>query len=303
MSIATPSLYLRVNGRLYPDNRLALKPSFLTDRPNKRSEDKKSPLRAELYNSQGELLLIYHLRLLRYVADEAAGEIFELAVRGEIPFHPQTHIIRFFKDNVQVHEIAVSKGKPKVKLAWKPGKIVKGKKTITWNAKHPEKLPLQYFLRYTHNGGKTWQRVGWRTEKMQETINFDELPGGTNCHIQLVCTDGVNTSLANSNRFQVDVKPCKAMILSPQDFLVTASGEMVELRGQGYYLEENEAETVKLKWISSRDGELGTGCSIETKGLSVGTHRITLVAGERERQGKASITIKVQKKRKQLDSG
>lgn len=49
--------------------------------------------------------------------------------------------------------------------------------------------------------------------------------------------------------------------------------------------------------ISSRDGKIGTGGIIETNGLFKGTHRITLVAGEGKREGRASITIRVKAER------
>jgi hypothetical protein len=40
-----------------------------------------------------------------------------------------------------------------------------------------------------------------------------------------------------------------------------------------------------------RTERLGQAEYIETNGLSKGTHRITLVAGEREKEGRASIAM------------
>jgi hypothetical protein len=45
--------------------------------------------------------------------------------------------------------------------------------------------------------------------------------------------------------------------------------------------------------ISPQNGKIGTSGVIETNGLSKGTHRITLVAGEGEKEGRASIAIRV----------
>jgi hypothetical protein len=122
-------------------------------------------------------------------------------------------------------------------------------------------------------------------------VDFDLLPGGDRCRIGVLATDGVNTIVAESPSFAVPVKPCRAMILAPEDGSSFAIGELVLLQGQGYYLEEQQAETEELVWTSSQAGELGRGMTVEVKGLSPGLHRITLRAGTGERAGEASISI------------
>lgn len=293
--------YLRVIGRLYPDNRLVLRPGYLTENPANSQEDPDSPLAAELYDKEGKLLLHYRVPARPYCAD---GQILsELAVRGKIPFPATTRVVRFYRDRVMLHEITVSEDKPVVKLNWVPPKSIKGKQGITWTAQHPQQQPMQFFLRYTHTNGKTWQRIGWRiTETATETaqeVNFDELPGSTQCRIAVVATDGANTVTVESKTFSVPVKPCRAMILAPEDGATLGSDEPVLMRGQGFYLEENKAETEALIWTSSKDGELGRGMTVQIPKLSPGSHRITLTASIGKRAGKATVSIQIDKRSKQ----
>jgi len=283
--------YLRVIGRLYPDNRLALRPSYLTDNSQNAEEDLDSSLVAELLDKEGRVLLRYHVPVRPYCAD---GQTFpELAVRGKIPFPSTTQVVRFYRDNVMLHEINVSEGKPKVRLTWDPPETVTGKQDITWVGEHPEQQSLQYFLRYSHTDGNTWQRVGLRTEKTTLTIDFDQLPGSSRCRIAVVATDGVNTVMESSQAFVVPIKPCKAMILAPEDGTTFALGEPITLQGQGFYLEENQAEIEALIWSSSVDGELGRGSILEVSTRSLGHHEITLRAGAGERVGEARISITI----------
>jgi hypothetical protein len=282
---------LRIIGRLLPDNRLELMPSYTTYDSRNSKEDLDSPLVAKLYNKEGELILRYHLSAIPFIA---AGRVLpELAVRGRIPFPKDTSLIRFYRDDVMLHEIKVSEEKPEVNLTWEIPEVVSGKQTIMWEGHHPGGQRLQYFLRYTHNNGERWQRIGWRTEEMNQEIDFNHLPGGKNCRVSVVATDGANTATDMSIPFQVDIKPCIAMILSPDDGDTFNEESPVLLQGQGFYMEENKAETEALVWTSSRDGELGRGTIVQTSKLSSGRHGITLVAGTGHRAGKATVSIHI----------
>jgi len=286
--------YLRIIGKLYPDNKLELRPSYLIDRPRRQKEDPKGQVRAELFDEKGKILLKYKLSTKYYLVDNS--KIPKLAVRGEIPFPSNTSTIKFYRDDVELYELPVPKGKPNVNITWNPPKIVKGKQTITWKGTHSIKdQPIQYFLRYTHDNGKTWQRVGWRTIETKHEIDFDQLPGGKTCKIAIVATDGVNTVIEESSAFTVPVKPCQAFILEPKDGAEFHTDQTIVFRGQGYFLEERIAETKDLVWQSSLDNKLGSGMLLEVPKLTSGTHEILLIAGKGDRAGKAMIKIKIKK--------
>jgi hypothetical protein len=131
--------YLCLAGILYPDNRLELKPGYLTDHPYGAQEDPDSPLVAELYNREDKLLLRYHVPATPFcIKDQTVPE---LAVVGKIPFPPATRVVRFYRDSVMVHEITVTEGKPEISLMWEPPESVEGRQTITWAGRHPEDRP------------------------------------------------------------------------------------------------------------------------------------------------------------------
>jgi hypothetical protein len=291
---ASPLFYLRVIGRLSLDGRLRLRPCYLTtDAPwSDREGAVDSPLVVELIGHSARALGTYPLRVSSGCA--YGGRQIADAVRGWVPFHPDTQTVRFVLRGRVVHEIQRSPHPPRVRLTWRPPERVEGKQRVTWEAAggQPD-TDVEYFVRYSHTAGRKWQRVGWRTKGTEATIDFDQLPGGERCLIAIVATDGINTVTVESDRFAVAVKPCVAIVIAPIDGARAPSGVSVELRGQGYWMEEARVERERLRWTSSVDGDLGRGAHLRVERLSEGHHRITLVAGERDREGTQSVAIYV----------
>jgi hypothetical protein len=281
-------VYLRLIGRLEADNRLRLRPGYLTATPRQIDEDPESDLVAELVDDDGTTLLRHGIPLFPYCAD---GEVRAArAVRATIPFNPRTRTIRFRRGGLQIHEIEVFRAAPKVELTWEPREPT-GKQRITWHAEHPEKVPVEFFLRYSHDGGRTWQRASLRTRETQQTLDFDALPGGRRCAVAVVATDGVNTTIARSRMFAVPVKPCRAVIISPEDGAELEAGEPVVLEGQGFYLEEASPEFEALRWSSTPSGLEGEGALVTLPEPKPGKYRVTLEAGRGNRIGRETVSV------------
>ena len=292
MNAETDAVYLRLIGRLEPDNRLRLRPGYLTSRPRQIDAQPDSDLVAVLLDDDRKELLRHGVPLLQYCAD---GELVtSLAVRATIPFHAATRTIVFERDGLAIHELEVAPAPPEVRLTWNPrAKEVKGTQQITWEAQHPTRMPLEFFLRYSHDGGETWQRASMRTNRKRQALDFDALPGGRRCRVSVVATDGVNTAISTSRQFAVAVKPCRAFLLSPEDGSVFAESEPIVFEGQGYYLEERRPELEALRWSSEPAGVEGTGPVLTSSDLAPGKYTVTLEAGERRRVGRERVSIEV----------
>ncbi len=283
--------HLRVIGRLYPDGRLRLRPSYLVESApwSDREGDGTPELAVELLDAEDAVLAVAPLRVQSGCAFAQSGQA--RAVRGWIPFHPHTRSLRFIHRGRPVLRIRRPEGSPRVTLTWRPREREEGRRVVTWEAAHPQAEPMQFFLRYSHTGGRTWNRIGFRTEETRGEVDLDDLPGGERCLLAVVATDGINTSTAVSEPFSVALKPCRAMILAPVDGSTVRPGELVRLVGQGYWLEEGRTEREALIWTSSCAGELGRGTVVDLSTLTPGEHSITLLAGDEPRQGCETIVI------------
>lgn len=285
--------YLRVIGRMYADGRLRLRPCYLTARApwSDREGEFESPLAAQLFDTSGEPLGTYPIRVYSTCGFGGGGGAG--AVRAWIPFHPRTQAVRFTNRGRVVYEIRRTERSPDVRFTWRPSVRVQGRECITWDARGEQTANLQFFLRYSCDGGGKWQRIGWRTRASEAAVDFDQLPGGERCLLAVVATDGINTAIAESDPFVVEPKPCQAFILAPVDGARFQPCEPIQLIGQGFRMEEARVEREALRWTSSRDGDLGRGRQLVVDRLSEGEHRISLAAGEQGREGTESITIYV----------
>jgi hypothetical protein len=248
-----------------------------------------SPVVVAQIDAVGASISSYLIPAVEVHADVDAGEFYFFC--GKLPLDANTSQFTLSRDGVVFVTVNVPANAPVIQLTWTPpvGGMV-GPQLITWNADHPDGLPLEFLVQYSSDGGATFRQLSPSISDKSFLLNFDQLPGGT-CQVMVLATDGANTTSATSAMFQLPVRPPMAMLLAPLD-KSTFDNPIVTLQGQGYYLEEDLAELRALTWTSSVDGALGTGRVIQPK-LSPGTHTITLVVGQGARASSASITINV----------
>jgi len=87
----------------------------------------------------------------------------------------------------------------------------------------------------------------------------------------LACVPGAPTDVSGN------LRPT-ASIVAPADGASFATGETVTFRGAATDPEDGTLPGTSLRWISSRDGSLGTGSLVEVADLTDGPHLIRLIA-------------------------
>jgi hypothetical protein len=89
-------------------------------------------------------------------------------------------------------------------------------------------------------------------------------------------------------------QPPVAAISAPSNNSSFAQGTSVTFTGTGTDPEDGALTGASLVWTSSRDGQIGTGTTFSTTGLSVGVHTITLTATDSQgAKGMATITVTI----------
>ena len=283
--------YVKVRARLFDDNRLTVRFDGPTARPLQAVEDEtRIRLWAELVDSEDRLLLRHALSERRTDTVEAHPHSRRPDYRrlhAHLPLAHGTKHIRFSRDGIVLQKVDVPPDPPSLKIVQNPPRSVEGPFLIRWEADEHVRCRLYYTM-----GGGTWMPVSGWLDRRSVILDPADLPGGEACRLRVLATDGFVAVDAATTSFTVGIKPCVALIVTPSDNERLPA--TVVLRGQGWWQEEQRAETAALYWDSSIDGKLGSGPVCRAH-LSPGTHVLRLVAGSGARAGQATIAVQVGK--------
>jgi hypothetical protein len=288
---ARPPDHWLVLGVLMEDNTFIRKPGFTVEATTSPTLDARSPFHAELLDENGRVLLRAGIPLTTPCTDGPGPDPPYRLVTGIVPLPKATSLVHFVLDDVLIEEYRVPNGEPRISLTVVPDAGARGMTRVAWSSEHPEGIPLTHVVGYSDDDGKTWLAVGVPTSSNEIALDLDVLAGGENCRFSVKTTDGIHTVTATSDPIALPIKPCTAMILTPETGHELDRNTTLQLQGQGYWLEEHRPEFETLSWSSSLDGALGRGADIEVSGLQSGVHDIMLTAGEGERAGSTSIEV------------
>lgn len=224
-------------------------------------------------------------------ADE--DEVVPFAV--EVLFDTATARIVLLHNGVELASRSVSAHAPTVTVtAPNGGETVTETVKVTWQAEDADGGSLSYSVQYSCDGGDTWEPLAVELAEARFDLDLTALPGGNQCLVRVLATDGVNIGEDQSDgMFSVPRKGPTARILFPGEGWYTPA-QTVVVEGAAYDPEDGDLAGEALLWSSDVDGVLGSGGSQAFDDLTPGYHTITLTATDDDgRTGSASITIYV----------
>ncbi len=203
-----------VRGLLFADNEFERQPGFtITDVPA--TDDRDSPLRVELLDTEGHVLLRAGISLAVPCTDgTGADPSFRLA-SGVVPLPAKTAAARFLVDDIVLEEYRFPEGEPVSAFTALPADGASGSVTVAWESRHPSDAPLTSVASYSSDDGASWQPLGLPTNGSEVDVDLDALAGGERCRVSVKTTDGVHTVTTVSEPFKLELRPCVAMILAP----------------------------------------------------------------------------------------
>jgi hypothetical protein len=183
--------------------------------------------------------------------------------------HHDPSIFEIPQDDLKVRLIA-----PKFSS---PGQVCEGILELQWELICERADNLSFFLRYTHDGGVSWQPVnlGFDWEGCQ--VDLRRLPGGEACRLQLIASTVLQTATAETESFRVPRKRRQATIATSNTRSQHDCRLSLELIGTAHATCDFPAEH-DLVWSSNLQGHLGRGSHLVVYDLVFGDHQITLTA-------------------------
>lgn len=260
-----------------PDGKIIVPPPFLADGAASQPSDGAADLEVELLDAAGASLVRRRVAWVTPCAPAAGSGAGAQApariAQALLPYDASAVVLRVSQWGRVVHE-RVAKRPPEVKITWPTAKALAGPKAaLSWTC--PTGETCHGLLQYSHDGER-WQSLSLPQPPGRLPIDARYLPGGPECRLRLLVSDGLHTHRFDGKPFALKPRGWVAMILRPADRAVLEGGA-VELVGQGFEVEARLGEFEALAWRSSLDGELGRGHRLHAA-LSRGKHEITLSA-------------------------
>jgi hypothetical protein len=154
-----------------------------------------------------------------------------------------------------------------------------GRQTITWQATDADGDALAAHVRYSSDGGNSWQTLAVNVSGSKFEVDVSGLPGGQESLVQVIVSDGVNTTAdASDAPFTVALRKPLVMLLTPPDGLRLLPDDALFMQGAAFDPEDGALAGERLAWSSDLDGPLGAGESLAVQSLNAGRHLLTLSA-------------------------
>ena len=212
---------------------------------------------------------------------ECQGIVPERGLFHEIlPFAIGTRWIVFLYGTKELHRVSVSTNAPQVTVIYPNGsEQLSGKVNFLWTASDDDGTTMVYTIQLSRDNGATWAFVANNLQQTSEEVDVDNLPGGDQCLMRVVASDGVNSGLDESDgTFSIAKKPPICNISAPVDESHFRIGEPVTFIGGATDPEDGPLEGDSLSWSSDIAGALGIGKTIDSDTLALGKHIIELKA-------------------------
>jgi hypothetical protein len=148
----------------------------------------------------------------------------------------------------------------------------------SWTATDADGDDLTATLLLSTDNGQSWEGVASGIPGDRFELDTTFWPGTNQAKLRVLVSDGLHTSEALSNAFEVPQRGPVAFILAPENGASAMPGDPVFLRATGYDAEDGPLGDEAYAWASNRDGALGSGEEAVAEGLSAGMHTITLSA-------------------------
>ena len=221
--------------------------------------------------------------------EDAKSRVFFLT----LPASTKTARIVVKQGGNEIGAIKVSPNAPKVQLlSPKGGEKFDQDFLIQWAADDADGGDLFFTVEYSNNKGANWQALAHNIQGRELRQSVDSLPGGNDCLIRVIATDGVNSAMDTAAAvFTVSGHRPIAYLDEPAQGARVQAGNPFVLSGTGFDLEDEEITEEQLTWTVDSIFS-GAGSQIIHPGLDPGLHQITLTVTDSSKLSTSStVTI------------
>ena len=250
--------------------------------------------RVKLLSSGGSVLSDQPLRLLPGV-DEASSVVPFLQL---MPFVNGAERVQVWGEGFLLGEQTASSHQPALQLGTPTFSLQanSSRVNLSWIASDADGDPLMFTVLWSHDRGSTWQVIDPAHTSQEISINAELLPG-TQAQLRVIATDGLNTTIADTEPFLIAAHGPKIVISGVQDGARIPYGHATHAFGMAYDANQGSYDGSRLHWSLSGPQPLPspqTGDTLSLFGLSSGHYTLSLsTVGSNNRSTTNSINFDV----------
>ncbi|MBI3417100.1 MAG: hypothetical protein HY043_17550, partial [Verrucomicrobia bacterium] len=276
---------LLVEGRIQPGTAAGfLKPSFHVPaggfdlRSLVEAGTSDTTYRLRLSDPQGKILLESPVNLLETDSHEPEANSVEAFVEL-IPFHPETRHLELLNGNQVIASQVVSAHAPSISLAVPVVNEPQHTLQLNWTAADEDGDSLVFLVQYSANDGATWQGLRLDYPDLSLTVDTRSLTGSTQARVRVIASDGINSTVATSDRFALAKHAPEIFIGGVQEDERLAFGSAANLIGVAVDAEDGKLSGERIVWqIAGGTPSNGTGGEIPLANLAPGSYVATFTA-------------------------
>lgn len=257
-------------------------PEPMIDIPNRMPSvnplDPEGRLMLQLLDRDGSLLTAYPFNPKDGHFDGHEAPTASASISLILPFQAEVAFINLVDQwsGQELNWLEVSERAPVVERTVElPGTLWNDPLEVFWQAHDEDGETLDATLMLSTDGGESWEAVANGINAYEGMARLDTRfwPETSSGRLQLLVSDGVNTTVTDLGEFEV---PNKA----PMVWLEQVTEERpfenapITLRALAFDAEDGALRGESLLWFSDLDGYLGEGTVIDSTGLSPGFHVI-----------------------------
>lgn len=155
---------------------------------------------------------------------------------------------------------------------------------------------MWFTTQFSPDDGVSWQTVRVREADYGVSIDTTLLPGGDNCRLRVLATDGFHTTLAVTDPLALPKHGPTFHYEGVRDGQRFAFGQTIHVRAFAYDAEDGGLNPAANAWsVTGAEARSGTGPSFTLRGLAPGSYSVLLSASDSDgNPGGVALTIQVQ---------
>lgn len=244
-----------------------------------------SPYLIRLLNATGAPLSTVPL-VLSALMD---GNRHQLGFLQFLPYDPKIRRIQFLRGTEVLAEKSASPNAPDpITITRRIVDEVAQTLDLAWTTADADGDPLLFTIQYTPDNGATWQTIQSGCPYLSFHLNTRVLPGGSQCRIRIIATDGFNTTIGLTETFVLQKHNPEILIDGIKETERVPYGATKSLLGAAFDAEDGSLPADSLLWVLQGPTAItSTGSTISVSELSPGSYAATLGATDSNNQRRA----------------